>query len=439
MTIDATALRSAPQVCGPQLVDPTLHDWQDRMGEIAFALAAGAMVNPGPAAPLEPVRLHIRHYQQNSLCASFPYDHAAPPMVDFTACVVCAATMVPAAALVDRTDARYLTLGICPQCGFMQHVRRPPERFYETFYETQWDAQRRDGRTPTADMVPANTVFADVVAPFLRPEARVLEVGSGWGGHLRGFAARGYEVYGIEPSTHRSQFVRDQLGLPCEAKSAESLPIGTAPYLPGSFDLLFSCHVLEHVFNPRQVVETLYPLLADDGLAFIVLPNTYCEQPTMLAHDITHCCSFNRDSLLLMLQMIGFDLVQDLSTHTDLALIVRRTAPLAETKCQDRLSTMRRVQPQRALAHLLERSGLACIPEGWRQDVTLRVQWSAHFPNLPGPEVQLAMESLMMGEDGATVEALRDGIRRRVPLESLAPFLPIYHVYRSSGVPLWYY
>ncbi len=438
MTVAFDALAAGPQESGGEWVDPALHDTLARRGGIGFRLTPGQDAAAGVAAEPEPIRLHVRDYQQAAVCKKLRYGDAEPPMIDVTTCGVCDATMLPVSGLVDRRDVRYLTLGLCPRCGFMQHIRRPPADFYTQFYAETWDPRSR-GVAVTTDMVPADMSLVSVVQRHCPAGARVLEIGAGYGGTMRGFVDSGYAIVGIEPSRQRAEVAKEVLGLDCHCLLAEHVVIGEPPFIPDSFDVFVTSHTLEHVFNPRQVLEHLYPLLKDDGIALVCLPNFYCEHPTTLTHDITHVCSFAVGNLLYLLRTIGFELIQDYSTSSDLIVVVRKGAPSDEAQRRTELEALCRVQPHRALAHVLERVGLSCVPPEWNRDTSVRGRWvAATWPGGP-EETQVYFDYLMLSDDVPALDKLRAGVRRRTNVADLAALLPIQYVYQTDGASLWYY
>lgn len=78
----AQALMAGTQTFGPIQVDPLLHDMLARHGSESFELTAAAAAQPdGPGAQdIEPIRLHMRSYGQNSLCDNVIDDDKSPTM-----------------------------------------------------------------------------------------------------------------------------------------------------------------------------------------------------------------------------------------------------------------------------------------------------------------------------------------------------------------------
>ena len=94
-----------------------------------------------------------------------------------------------------------------------------------------------------------------------------LDVGCGKGLFLAGLRERGWQVAGTELSEVSSAYARSQ-GLPVLTTDVE-----TAPYEPGSFDLITLFHVLEHLPSPASTLTVLHKLLRPGGLLLIEVPN----------------------------------------------------------------------------------------------------------------------------------------------------------------------
>jgi SAM-dependent methyltransferase len=99
-------------------------------------------------------------------------------------------------------------------------------------------------------------------------EGRLLDFGCGGGAFLQRMHRLGWRVTGLDISAEAIHHIRRGLGL-------HALD-GTLPYpafSPGSFDVITMWHSLEHVHNPREVLEQAYFLLAPGGKLLVAVPN----------------------------------------------------------------------------------------------------------------------------------------------------------------------
>ena len=106
----------------------------------------------------------------------------------------------------------------------------------------------------------------DIIEKFLRG-GRVLEIGCSTGLLLSIFKKKGWEVQGVEPSGIAYQLATKE-GIPTKNTSFEKAK------LKGNFyDLVVLNHVLEHMRDPRKVLEKVRRVLKKDGIVFIDVPN----------------------------------------------------------------------------------------------------------------------------------------------------------------------
>lgn len=120
-----------------------------------------------------------------------------------------------------------------------------------------------------------NAEFA-VVRRWLAPGARVLELGGGSGYQARLMADLGCDVTSIDiadrPRAQESFY-------PVQDYDGEHIP-----FADGSFDIVFSSNVLEHVRNLPELLAETRRVLTPDGLAIHLLPSSTWRFWTTLTH-----------------------------------------------------------------------------------------------------------------------------------------------------------
>jgi SAM-dependent methyltransferase len=166
-----------------------------------------------------------------------------------------------------------------PQLTDEELARYYPIEYYEDFYEHSaeggggllhrlrgrfraWSAERRYRRPP---------YLLDGTIP-----GRVLDVGCGSGDLLEHFARRGWETYGIDPSSSATA---------AAARRGARVHHGTLrdqPWQPGSFQLITFQHSLEHIVEPIDALRRARALLATGGLLLVAVPNWSCWQRRFL-------------------------------------------------------------------------------------------------------------------------------------------------------------
>jgi len=103
---------------------------------------------------------------------------------------------------------------------------------------------------------------------FERKPRNVLEIGCGYGGAGKYFELQGIRFLGYEPDKPHFDFGTSVLGL---NMINTLLGEATAPK-DETFDLVYSHHTLEHVFNINETLEIIRKLLSPSGLVFTIVP-----------------------------------------------------------------------------------------------------------------------------------------------------------------------
>jgi len=113
------------------------------------------------------------------------------------------------------------------------------------------------------------------VCQWLRPGARVLELGAGTGYQARELSAKGFTVEAIEMAD--SQYATDRL-FPILNYDGSRIP-----FPDRSFDVVFSSSVLEHVADLARVHGEIRRVLRPDGRAVHVVPSHVWRIWTMVS------------------------------------------------------------------------------------------------------------------------------------------------------------
>ncbi len=181
--------------------------------------------------------------------------------------------------VVDR-KALVTSLGRCATCRllFRQPHTTPAEsrRFYQNEYTQGY----------TTDVPGAESLRQSIATEFkgterdysrhlrlfaqlgVLPPARVLEFGCSWGYGAWQMARAGYQVTALEVSAPRCDFARTELGVQAVEDLTE---------IEGTFDLVFSSHVLEHVDRLGDVISRLWQMTRPGGWMIHLTPNGSAE------------------------------------------------------------------------------------------------------------------------------------------------------------------
>ena len=184
-------------------------------------------------------------------------------------------------ALCDRRDTRRLYIkygwGIerCRQCGLVYANPRAPEaaileRYNRDYFWNEYlpAAGAAEGRIDDEVLDARHGAILRLLGHEAPAGGRLVEVGTGAGLFLRAASRAGWDVAGVELSPDASAFARDRLGLDVRTERAEAMT-----FAAGSFDVAVMFDVIEHLFEPRAVLEATRRALKPGGLLVVTTPN----------------------------------------------------------------------------------------------------------------------------------------------------------------------
>ena len=102
---------------------------------------------------------------------------------------------------------------------------------------------------------------------------KFLDFGCGVGGTSILASNDGFEVYGFDTdkkSIFFSKEIKDGYEIRFLLANGEKLP-----FKDKIFDVVYSCHVLEHISNDFNALSEIYRVLKDDGVFILSVPNIY--------------------------------------------------------------------------------------------------------------------------------------------------------------------
>ena len=201
--------------------------------------------------------------------------HAPPVEMEETRCEICGSD--ERRQVASRPD---LLLGgnyvfhvhECQGCGVVYQHPRPTERSMEAFYPPEYQPytpkleseswlRRFDRRYGLRKRCHAVTRHV--------PQGRLLDVGCATGDFLDEMrCVPGWRVVGLEPSATAARYARIQQELDVVEGT-----LNDSPFADSSFDAVTVWDVLEHVYDPRAVIDGLARLLRPGGVLVINYPN----------------------------------------------------------------------------------------------------------------------------------------------------------------------
>ncbi|MHB8873461.1 MAG: class I SAM-dependent methyltransferase [Myxococcaceae bacterium] len=184
-------------------------------------------------------------------------------------CPLCGAEGLP--AIARPAPEGPITWSRCCRC---RHLFKPPSA---TDYSGEPYYLRRDASGVGYDhydaerdyRVAKGTRLLKLLGP-VRPGARLLDVGCGYGYTLAAAKALGYAITGLDTNPHAADRAARELGAPVHAMG---LPRATLTATVRTFDVIVYQFVLEHVADPWAELQAVRRALAAGGRLLMLVPS----------------------------------------------------------------------------------------------------------------------------------------------------------------------
>ena len=232
-------------------------------------------------------------------------------------------------------SARGLKVHLCRHCGLLQslpRIDRAPRRDAAPSGGADWGNVRYGKSFRTRAALSALRRHIDLSANLA-----LLDVGSNRGSFVRAFAgeAPNAHIVAIEPDERVAESCRGLERTELIAARIEDVPLET-----GRFDIIHSCHTIEHLAGPARALADHWRVLKPGGLLVLDAPST----ALLDADDIVeewfidkHLYHFSARTLMRMVTAAGFDIVEppDPADRENLLIVACRADRAAHVLSSD--------------------------------------------------------------------------------------------------------
>ncbi|TSC63102.1 MAG: hypothetical protein G01um101448_87 [Parcubacteria group bacterium Gr01-1014_48] len=226
---------------------------------------------------------------------------------------------------------------MCKNCGLIfinpRMTRTEYDRYYKTYYHEE--RLRTKGKTSPKYADPAGRGFENAYQ-FGRALAEdfrkwickgvILDVGSSYGGLLAGVkdTIRGVSVVGIEPSSADAAYANSQ-GIETYNTLFENFRNDKI----NSLSTVFCVQTFNHLLDPRGFLVWSHDHLAMGGTIILAVKNfrQQCRRAGAIysSVQIDHPYMFTPETLTLMIQSVGFEIVyMDVDEHKKVSVLKRQ-------------------------------------------------------------------------------------------------------------------
>lgn len=196
----------------------------------------------------------------------------------------------------------------CDMCGFAYIGEKQYARTVMGLYkEMQDDVYLQEEKERRQSFI---GVIRTIEAIRNGEKGRLLDIGCCTGGLLVEARARGWQVDGVDTSAWACRMAKKIHGLSLYNGSIESYAAGNH-----TFDAITMLDVLEHVENPKTLLEKISLMLDDDGIFCIVTPDFGSLAARLLKKRwwgirLAHLSYFRRSDLDALFALTGFTVVR---------------------------------------------------------------------------------------------------------------------------------
>jgi 2-polyprenyl-3-methyl-5-hydroxy-6-metoxy-1,4-benzoquinol methylase len=149
-------------------------------------------------------------------------------------------------------------------------------------------------------------------------DAKLLDVGCGTGWFLDVAKENGFNVCGIEFGEHLAKATEKRLGIKVYTEALSSFEKTEV------FDIITMFDVIEHVKDPRKLLESMYDHLVSGGIGVLFTPNLdsfaiqTLKEHSSLVCPCDHTFLFNEKSLRKTGEQIGFEVIYSATKGSDI-------------------------------------------------------------------------------------------------------------------------
>ena len=197
---------------------------------------------------------------------------------------------------------------ICGDCGLAFADDLPSGEAFDRYYAemSRWEHPDNGGRESVEDAGRFEDTAMFLAQGPLDRSGPVLDIGCSTGGLLAAMRREGFgQLHGLDPSPQCAKLARQNYGL-----DLFTGPVGILPELPSNFGLVCLSGVLEHFYDPNEVLQDIRARLVGDGYLYVSVPDAtrfaeYMDAPFQ-QFSLEHIMYFTPTSLTNLLARNGF-------------------------------------------------------------------------------------------------------------------------------------
>lgn len=271
---------------------------------------------PGGVTPAADRTASIEFYLEGDANARSEFEQADPKsraLVSHVAnkfktsrCFICDGALMPVVQVVDYDDADdFIEMSWCASCDHLQYSVMPPKEWITRWYASSWDVGGSIA-TKLATRKPSHRCYRRLAPLMKSGKLKILDLGAGYGEKVLPFKEAGHTIFCTEASERRVDYLREHVTENVYFGTLDDPDVRRALRENGPFDVILTYHVVEHIYNPREELQILRELAAEDGIFYIAIPELYKEGIVNNIYTLEHIASFSRLSAETLMKQVGF-------------------------------------------------------------------------------------------------------------------------------------
>ncbi len=157
---------------------------------------------------------------------------------------------------------------LCQNCQTLFIHPLPDQKQLKKYYQQEFDYLNDQTQQKTVKLQAKKIINKFI--KLLPTGKTLLDIGSGYGFILQEAEKKGIKSIGLEPSKKLCFFTKHQLKLKVFNLSIEEY---LDRFKNQKFDFISLIHVIEHLHNPKHILQLLPKLLNNNGVIYIETPN----------------------------------------------------------------------------------------------------------------------------------------------------------------------
>lgn len=244
-------------------------------------------------------------------------------LCEYTDCPACDSSEKEKAFSKD-----WFTFCKCSNCGMVYLNPRLNDRATYQFYSSEWTTIYNEqkfygGSNATLIDDNINSRNLGLIKRIKSGQGTLLEVGIGGGYFLKKAQDIGYDVYGVELNKENCEFAIELLGT---SERVLNVDIYDANFKDGSFDVIYTRDVFEHIPNPKKFLAEFSRIAKKGCVVFIEVPNIegwvykIVRERHVCVFGFEHLNYWSPDTLSKILERSGFTVKETIHESIDFKL-----------------------------------------------------------------------------------------------------------------------